>query len=310
MNRWMIAFATVLSCCSSPPYPTFAGLTFEPSAAAYDPATERLLVLNDVDSIVYRYAIRDDRLVLPEGEFHRALRYPDEGLGMKFESLTRMPDGSFLAATAFDRPDPNFRRVVRFSFRRAGPIEAAPIPVDEEALRARVRAVTSGAWFKIEGVAVDAAGTSVLFGVRQAGPDYRNPRPLVLLLRCPFSEGRIGAPEAAFLLSTRETLGREEGLSDLQRDPRDGSWLILTSHEAGGRHEGHLFRLPAGAFEGPGPAPSLGRPLRAFRAKPEGLAILPTGALVVVFDDDKEPKKRFSGYEQSEGLFEIFEPGR
>src|SRR5262245_45244077 len=55
------------------PYATFDGTTFEPSAVAYDPATDRYLVLSDKDFILYRYALDDGRLVLPKGEFHRAL---------------------------------------------------------------------------------------------------------------------------------------------------------------------------------------------------------------------------------------------
>jgi hypothetical protein len=48
--------------------------------------------------------------------------------------------------------------------------------------------------------------------------------------------------------------------------------------------------------------------LRGWRAKPEGLAVEPSGALVVVFDDDRDWKHLFAGYEQTDGLFTVIDP--
>ncbi len=52
----------------------------------------------------------------------------------------------------------------------------------------------------------------------------------------------------------------------------------------------------------------LGAPLRGLLAKPEGLAVEPTGAVIVVFDDDRDWKHLFAGYEQSDGLFTVIDP--
>jgi hypothetical protein len=57
----------------------------------------------------------------------------------------------------------------------------------------------------------------------------------------------------------------------------------------------------------PAPVP-LGTPLREFRAKPEGLAVKPSGASIVVFDDDRDWKRLFAGYEQSDGLYTVIDP--
>ena len=75
-------------------------------------------------------------------------------------------------------------------------------------------------------------------------------------------------------------------------------------------HSGHIFRVPASVLLGPAPpAPvPLEAPLRGLRAKPEGLAVGPSGALVVVFDDDRDWKHLFAGYEQSDGLFAVIDP--
>jgi hypothetical protein len=141
------------------------------------------------------------------------------------------------------------------------------------------------------------------------------PRDVVLVVRCPFRDDRVGAPEAVLQFSTAEALsGRAEGLSDLQLDAGGDSFVLLTSHEgpestpAG--HSGHLFRVPAQALLGTAPrAPvPLGAPLQGLRAKPEGLAVEPSGALIVVFDDDREWKHLFAGYEQTDGLFTVIDP--
>jgi hypothetical protein len=298
-----------------PPYPRFAGVTFEPSAAAFDPATGRVLVLSDKDTTLYRYELTSAGLVLPPGERHDPLRLP-EGLQVaKFEGLTRLPSGGFLAVTAFDRPDPRFRRLLRFSYAPAAPAEAVAVAVNEEALGAAIRGASGLPWFKIEALAVDRTGTRVLFGVRNVGEGYQAPRDVVLVVRCPLAGNRVGPPEAVIQLSTVEALsGRAEGLSDLQLDAGGDSFLVLTSHEGSENnrdaHSGHLFRVPAGVLLGaetPVPVP-LAAPLRRWRAKPEGLAVVPSGAVVVVFDDDRDWKHLFAGYEQTDGLFTVIDP--
>ena len=110
-----------------PPYPRFAGQTFEPSAAAFDPATGRVLVLSDNDTTLYRYELGATGLVLPPGERHFPLRLPEGMQAAKLEGLTRLPSGAFLAVTAFDRPDPSFRRLLRFSYAPAVPGDAVPL---------------------------------------------------------------------------------------------------------------------------------------------------------------------------------------
>jgi hypothetical protein len=159
---------------------------------------------------------------------------------------------------------------------------------------------------------MDRTGTKILFGIRNVGQSYEAPRDVALVVRCPLAADGVGAPEAVIRFSTAEALGGlAEGLSDLQLDADGASFLILTSHEGTENtrdgHSGHLFRVPAGVLLGATPeAPvPLGAPLRGLLAKPEGLAIEPSGAVVVVFDDDRDWKHLFANYEQSEGLFTV-----
>jgi hypothetical protein len=233
----------------------------------------------------------------------------------KFEGMTRLPSGDFLAVTAFDRPDPSYRRLLRISYTPGAPVEAVPVEMNDAALTAAIQGASGLPWFKIEGVAVDRTGTTVFFGVRNVGESYHAPIDVTLVVRCPLAGDKVGPPEAVIRLSTAEALGgRAEGLSDLQLDAGGDGFLVLTSHEGPDNtpdgHAGHLFRVPAGALLGAALQRPvlLGAPLRGFRAKPEGLAVKPSGALIVVFDDDRDWKHLFAGYEQSDGLFTVIDP--
>jgi len=299
-----------------PPYARFTGQTFEPSAAAFDPASGRVLVFSDHDSILYRYELTPAGLVLSPGERHDPLRLPDGVQVAKLEGLTRLPSGAFLAVSAFDRPDLRFGRLLRFVYTPGATVQATPLELNHDALAKAVRSASGLPWFKIEALAVDRTGTKVFFGVRSVGDSYETPRDVTLVVRCPLNNDRVGPPEAVIPLSTSEALGgRAEGLSDLQLDPGGDSFLVLTSHEGvvntRASHSGHLFRVKAEVLLGPtSPTPfPLGAPLHRFWAKPEGLAVLPSGAVIVVFDDDREWKHLFAGYEQSDGLFTVIDLG-
>jgi hypothetical protein len=298
-----------------PPYPRFAGQTFEPSAASFDPASGRVLVLSDKDTTLYNYELSAAGLELPPGERHLPLLLPAGIQAAKLEGLARLPSGEFLAVTAFDRPDPSYRRLLRFAYMPGTSAVAAPVAVDEAALVATVVTASGLPWFKIEALAVDASGRKLLFGIRDVGQSYAAPRDVVLVVRCPFVDGRVLAPEAVIRFSTAAALqGAAEGLSDLQLDVDGRSFLMLTSHEATayarGAHSGHLFRVPADALLGAAPSlpVSLDAPLRTLQAKPEGLAVTRSGRLVVVFHDDRQWKHLFAGYEQSDGLFTVIDP--
>jgi hypothetical protein len=188
------------------------------------------------------------------------------------------------------------------------------VEMDDASLDAVIRAASGRPWYKIEALAVDRTGTKVLFGVRNAGVSHEAPEDVALVVRCPLADGRVGPPEAVVRFSTAEALGgRTEGLSDLQLTADGESFLVLTSHEGTENtpddHSGHLFRVPAGVLLGATPrAPvPLAAPLQGFRAKPEGLAVDPRGSVVVVFDDDRDWKRLFAGYEQSDGLFTVID---
>jgi hypothetical protein len=309
----------------APPYGTIEGNTFEPSAIAYDPNQECLLVLNDKDSIVYRYDASKIMVGMTKlsGGPHSALKVPRRP-SEKFESLTRLPDGRFLAATAFDRAESEFGRIIRFSFTSQGVSGEELIQTHglRKAILSRDSKKRSSA--KIEGLAVNAKGDRIFIGVRQLynyNPREKrteDPEDVILIFRCPFDrEGIVGEPEAMFdLTMSADGDSPSMGLSDIQRDPSDGSYLILTSHEDDKNqrtsHSGAIFRVKGEVLEGKSLESTrhpelLGQSLKEFQAKSEGVAILPGKRYFVVFDDDVEWKKLFKDYQQSQGLFDVFE---
>ena len=325
--RLAIVLAVVLPGCAGeparpkPPYSKFEGSSFEPSAVAYDPATDRYLVLNDQDGLLYRYKLVKGKLELPRGERHREIQMPDGSTPIKFESITRLEDGTFLAMTAYDRWEPDFCHFVKFRFVLKGTIQAEKVSWDDATVTRRLQAVDPTIkYWKIEGLSTTAGDRAVVLAVRSVGLSYMNKRDVVWLVRLPRREdGGYGGPDRLVRYDAQATVGREEGASSLERNPTTGNYYLLTSYEDEehedtiGAHSGHLFVLPAADVEGPaGPDPAerpLPPPLRALKAKCEGLAVEPSGRVLVCFDDDKPWKKVFSGYEQNEGLFVVFEPG-
>jgi hypothetical protein len=320
-----------------PPYPRFSGKApFEPSAAAY--SNVQLVVLNDKDPNVYLYRLAGNANLNPPTLVPLAFKTSTFQV-KKFESMTPLgKTDDLLAATPFDRAsdgspfkpeekDNPYAQVVRFRLSRGAPaLEATKITIELVALTKMIRTATRSDWFKIEGLAVDKECKHVFFGVRQVGPTYKEPRDVVYVIRCPFSmtDNIILAPNAIFHAETDRHHGAQ-GLSEIQCDA-NGDFLILTSweeREQSGKsatrpcsHAGALFRVEAAVLQkevDPNKALmpvsiDLGDPLARFTAKSEGLALLPDGRLLVVFDNDSDGwKKNFKNLGDSEALFVILD---
>jgi hypothetical protein len=305
------AVSPALASAGPPPYPLFSAPTpkFEPSAAAYDPGSGLVLVLNDKDAMVHGYHWQSGRL---EPATPTPPKLDAAGAIRKFEAMAPIPDapGEYLAVTAFDREDPAYRRIVRFKYAAAKSIPARPVEVLLSAIEATVKKATGQRWFKIEGAAFDKTGANLYLGVRNVGPDFKHPRDVVLLLRCPFHGDKVGAPDAVFHFSTKEAIGADEGLSDFVRDPATGDYWLLTSKELGWKnisdHGGHLFRFPAAWLDAdPAAIPRpLEKSLAAFQGKCEAVVPLPGGQKLILFDSDDEGwKKHFDGFTPEKAMY-------
>jgi hypothetical protein len=164
----------------------------------------------------------------------------------------------------------------------------------------------------MEGFAVDEKASHAFFGIRFVGESREKHREVAMVLRAPFDGKAIGETEAVAHFSTKKALGLQQGLADLQRDPTDGSYLMLTSYEGPDENSrenlgGALFRIPAEWIEGdpPSRARELPKPLATFEgAKPEGVTVVPGGDIVIAFDDDRS-KGLWSGYPNRSGQYTV-----
>jgi len=297
-----------------PPYPIFEAPTarFEPSAAVHDPASDFVVMLNDKDSMIHGYKWKDGKL---EAATPKPPDLQVDGKIAKFEAMSPIPNspGEYLAVCAFDREDPAYQRVVRFKYVPNRSIVGTPVELLSSALEDAVKKVIPGKrWYKIEGCAFDKTGTKLFIGLRNIGSDFKAFEDVVVLLRCPFHETKIGPPEAAFRFSTKTAIGRDEGLSDFVHDPATGDYWLLTSKELGFKyipdHGGHLFKFPAAWLEGePSAAPKpLDRPVAEFNAKCEALVLLPDGRKLAIFDSDDDGwKKHFDGFTSNKAMYQF-----
>lgn len=335
---------------ADPPYRKFKGLSFEPSAVVFNKQDDRIIlyVLNDKDPLIYSFKLMplNDKqevtgIVDEAGKPIGVISLPlgdgrSNFLPQKFEALAPWPDGSFIAATAFDRPAMEYNQIVKFTVEPSTKTTPPSVRVVQAFVTTEVRKALANlppashgnierSSFKIEGISPCSDGKKLLVGVRR----YYNFRDggehdineVILIAR--FGVERSGGLtyEGAVDLSLNEDCPCPPmGLSDLQRD-EDGSYLVLASREDRVSrtvpptiegHAGALYRVSADVLEGKlnanAPAKgSLGKPLKKFIAKPEGVAVLPgKGRYLVVFDDDSDGwKALFQNYALHEGLYDI-----
>jgi hypothetical protein len=155
-------------------------------------------------------------------------------------------------------------------------------------------------YFKIEGLAA-IPNRTLLFGVREIGPDYAGLAYVFTVLKttCAVSPtGEVTLASPFTVLTTVDTLSAlpgsktRPGLSSIERDG-DRLWF-LTSVEAPGataEHEAYLWSsvLTNGAISPPSVVSGDdGKPLR-LPCKAEGLTAIPGSRLFVVCDEDRSP---------------------
>jgi len=261
----------------------------------------------------------------------------------KFEAITTTSDGQHVFATAaFDRHDPATSAQDHFNVLLTWPAErpqvarvlgsAPDTPGASLVLRQQLRAALASpsapegpAHFKVEGLA--ALPDRLLIGVRETGTSYRDVRFTLTVLSLPWhlENGRpalLGAPRVVWRVDPAGLRGLPKapvGLSDLVYDAvRDRLWL-LTSFEreddAVDAVAGYLWVLDRTALDRGAPPVLVrdrsGKPL-IFTHKPEALAVLPDGRLLVVHDDDRRAtlvpdpvSGRRRPRQQTEALYQI-----
>lgn len=236
----------------------------------------------------------------------------------KFEAIAVTLDGQqVFATTAFDRLDLATSALDRFNVLLTWPATRPQVarvlggapdkPLVSLELRRQLQAALASpsepggpAYFKVEGLA--ALPDRLLIGVREVGRTYKDFRFTLTILSLPWRMRAglpelAGAPRVIWRLdpAALPALPRAPvALSDLAYDaPRDRFWL-LTSYERDDEGPasvaGYLWMLDRAGLER-GARPVLvhgpdGAPLM-FSHKPEALAVLADGRLLVVHDDDR-----------------------
>ncbi|HJQ57880.1 MAG TPA: hypothetical protein VJ890_13280 [Vineibacter sp.] len=264
----------------------------------------------------------------------------------KLEAITTTSDGRHVfAITSFDRHDAANSAQDRFNMLLTWPAQrpqAARVLGAEPGrggaslqLRRQLRAALATAaepqgpgYFKVEGLA--ALPDQLLIGVREIGASYHKPQFTLIILAVPWTQ----SPAGPVLAGPAKVVWRLEpaalgplpmvpvGLSDLAYDAAADRLWLLTSVERDDSVDGvagYIWRLDRAALaRGAPPVPLRGRdgkPL-LFRHKPEALAILPDGRLLVVHDDDRRAtlvRDPASGTRrprlQNEGIWQAVGPG-
>lgn len=286
----------LLTACSAPinspeifSGPVSGESRFEPSGAAWDGASGRLLVLNDKsdEPPVYLYSLEQDRRLRLEGQFAvlDAMGNPIEA--KKFEDLTTTNQpGRFLAVTACDRPDPAYNKLLAIEMSSGAPVfeELSFFPEVIEKLHQEI----GYPFLKIEGLAMSRDGKTLYLGIREVGPDYKNPQYIVSVWGLDLSDPSMKLYNV-FTFDLTQVIGRDVGLSAMEIDPDSKDLLFLTSYEVDDTASGVGGHLWSTSSTPPFPLPR--SPLAEFNNKPEGLATMSNGKLIITFDDDNVRKE-------------------
>jgi len=155
-------------------------------------------------------------------------------------------------------------------------------------------------YFKVEGLAA-IPGDALLFGIREAGKDYKHFAYTVRIISVPYmvrdchailgDEATVVLDIVGAELSERAGIRETVALSSIEYDRFGVRLYILTSFEAeGGRIGGYLWTFSLLALKDGG-TPELvrlsdGTPLK-FAHKPEAVTVMDSATVLIVHDDDR-----------------------
>ncbi len=307
---WM-ARAEAESTGGEPAYRTFGRYNrFEPSAVALWPGTSYVVVLNDRSKWTSPISVFK---LSKKGRLKEIARpvvvIKGKPLDIsKFEGITasQKTPGVFYATTAFDRPVPSFRIMVRFELQaKAKGKKGKKVSIKMKSARVIKLRDPAGVikgkykmpWYKIEALALTPEEDALVVGVRAYGKSYKKPQFRVLLLR--YALNRVDRdPVVLAHIDLKGLLGREEGIAALEYLPERKQYLLVTSYENDDASPptaqvgGHLWLVSTDLA-------ALNRVetwKKAWRQKvshkPEGVTPLAGGKILVVYDDDNDRKAK------------------
>jgi len=236
---------------------------------------------------------------------------------VKYEDMTQTPDGAYvIATTAFDRVKTDtalwdgYNTILLWPVGKPDAVSIVAASqhdgvISSVSLREEFARVLSNndfprgmPYFKVEAVAA-IPGQVLLFGIREAGLNYRKFSYTSQIIAVPYSieKGVLHLTGKmrliyAFEPSANSMIPQATGLSSIEYDPYHKRLYLLTSYELNETDEGlgaYLWVLPMIDLHA-GKLPTLvlnanGRPLQ-FAHKSEGLAVLGNRLLFIINDDD------------------------
>jgi hypothetical protein len=294
-----------------PAYKTFGRYNrFEPSAVALWPGTSYVVVLNDRSKWTSPISVFKMGKKGGLKEIARPIvMIKGKALDIsKFEGITasQKKPGVFYATTAFDRPVPSFRIVVRFELQaKSKGKKGKKVSIKMKSAKVMkfrdpsgvIKAKYKMPWYKIEALALTPEEDALIVGVRTYGKSYKKPQFRVLLLR--YDLKRVNKdPSVLAHFDLKGLLGREEGISALEYLPERKQYLLVTSYENDDASPptaqvgGHLWLVSTDLT-------TLNQEetwKKAWRQKvthkPEGVTPLGGGKILVVYDDDNDRKSK------------------
>ena len=314
---------------------------FEPSAVAAFHGTPYLVVLNDKidhsESPFSVYELKKGKTPeAPSALIERARIWPRiNGKKVKLAKLegitpSRKTPGVFYAITAFDRPVPKYRVLLRFRLaieegKKGKKNKKKPkksfVFKDIKAITiadptAFIEKNKQKKWSKIEAIALTPDEDALLLGVRAVGKSFKAPEFRVLILRYALKNTKQ-APKIVVDLETKPFVGRSEGIAAMAYVPSTKQYLLVTSYEDDSQSRpvdqigAHIWFLPSD-LNALNQASTWQKAARLrLKHKAEGIADLGDGRYLVVYDDDADRKagtQAREGYlplRQNEAVFSI-----
>ena len=304
--------------------------TCEPSAV-YSLAEGSFFALNDKPLELEGYS-QHFEVSVKAGASRLAQGRPSKDIQSvkKFEGVTVTSDGKWVVASAaFDRDKKGYNSLLSWPVGRSGESREVNAPKGFGNLREWLAKAIGTAYFKIEGLAATPEKT-LLFGVRETGKTFQDFDYGITVLEAPYEgdskEGVRLTGELKTIFSKHYSwspqgiAGAEIGISSLEYDPHSGRVYALVSSEPketatqkGAQKvddfSSHLLVWKLEELrKGQEPRIALnaaGQPLD-LAMKAEGLAVLPKGKLLVIFDNDRQTgvSQRYDGKVRDRKLHE------
>jgi len=269
------------------------------------------------------YVVSDKQMATPRSAFmkldnhDRMNRIKSYLRGPVFENVKKIEamavdhsSGLIFASTGFDRVKESnhswdsYNLLMAFDSKNELDVKVVNEELNEGyissmSIRDALERAIAETYFKIEGLA-HLPNKRLVFGVREKGSSYKNFESVIeaYIVSYSYQDGKILISDEIkpFFKIDSKKIGVEQSvaLSSLEYNSYDNSLYMLTSYETSETAEGlggYLWKIRLDNISDlkavAEPVFDLNGNVLHFKHKPEGLTILPSNRIFVVFDDDR-----------------------